>query len=268
VAVHHLVAHLAFGRRDLADPAVARRVWDHTRRAFPDALAAMVMLDHAHLLDECDDPDEARRALASALSRATYGKGKRLWLPVPAPEVVREERLRTVVRYVALNPCRKGLTDDPAQWTWSTYRDVLGAAARPWVDPGRLASRLGDREQGFVGRFHRYVSLDGRVAEEARALPEPALPNEAPRHSLDEIALATAASLRCSPEDILRRGEPRQAFLALARSQGWNDTQVLAEACGLTARALRYPATPPDEEVLRGGLVCLGSRRWTRKFEG
>ncbi len=39
MAMLHLVAHLAFGRRDLADPILARRVWDQMRRAFPDALA-------------------------------------------------------------------------------------------------------------------------------------------------------------------------------------------------------------------------------------
>ena len=39
MAMLHLVAHLAFGRRALAAPILARRVWAQMRRAFPDALA-------------------------------------------------------------------------------------------------------------------------------------------------------------------------------------------------------------------------------------
>lgn len=268
VAVYHLVAHLGFGRRDLADPVLAGRVWDGMQRAFPAALAGMVMPDHVHLNDECDEPDEARRELARALSRATYGRGRRLWLPVPPPELVREDKLWRVVRYVALNPCRKGLTDDPAQWIWSTYRDVMGAAALPWVDERRLATRLGVREEGFGRRLHRYVAMDDRVCEEARAGFAPAPVTTSPTRSLDEIARAAAASLRCSPAEIQRRGLPRQAFLALARSQGWSDSAVLADACGVTPRAIRTPGTKVDERVLRAGLMCLGSRRWTRKFEG
>ncbi len=225
------------------------------------------MPDHTHLLAEGEDPDEARRTLATALSRATYRKGERLWLPVPDPEVVREHRLRIVVRYVVLNPCRKSLVDDPVLWPWSTYRDVLGAAVDPWVDAERLARCLGECEAGFVPRFHRYVTLDNRVAEEARALPAPARPTPTPTHSLDEIALATAASLRCPFEAIQRRGKPRQLFLALARCQGWTDSRVLAEACGVTPRAIRKPSEAPAPSHVRAGLVCLGSRRWTRNFE-
>jgi len=268
VAVHHLVAHMGFGRKDLADPVVAGRVWDGMRRVFPDALSALVMPDHVHLTDETEAPDRARKDLARVLSRATYGMGRRLWLPVPAPEVIREDRLRTVLRYVLLNPCRKGLTDDPVQWIWSTYRDVLGAVARPWVDPGRLARRLGEREAGFELRFHRYVTADGRVSEEARQGFRPATSATIPSRSLEEIALAAGASLRCSPDEIRRRGSARQAFLALARAQGWKDSEVLAEACGVTPRAIRRCGVPVEAGVLRAGLVCLGSKRWTRTFEG
>lgn len=247
---------------------VARRVWEGMRRGFPDALAGMVMLDHVHVVDEREDEDEARRKLARVLSRATYGRGERLWLPVPQPDVVREAKLRRVVRYVMLNPCRKGLTDDPAEWVWSTYRDVMGAAAEPWVDARRLARRLGEREVGFEERFRRYVTTDGRVGEAARKPYVAALPVEAPTHGLEEIAIAVAASLRCSPEEIRRKGLARQASLELARSQGWSGGQALADACGVTTRAIRKGAAGVDDDVSRAGLVCLGSRRWRRNFEG
>jgi len=238
------------------------------RRGFPEAMAGVVMLDHVHLVDEQEDEDEARRELARVLSRATYGRGERLWMPVPRPDVVREAKLRTVVRYVMLNPCRKGLTDDPAEWVWSTYRDVMGAAAEPWVDGRRLARRLGEREAGFEERFQRYVTTDGRVGEEAGRPYVAAGRVEAPVHGLEEIAVAVAASLRCSPEEIRRKGLARQAFLELARSQGWQGGQALAEACGVTTRAIRKRTAGVDEDVLRAGLVCLGSRRWRRNFEG
>jgi REP element-mobilizing transposase RayT len=42
-----------------------------------------------------------------------------------------ESYLRRVVRYIALNPVRGGLVEDPAQWPWSSYRATAGLEDPP-----------------------------------------------------------------------------------------------------------------------------------------
>jgi putative transposase len=46
--------------------------------------------------------------------------------------VEREAYFRDLVRYVALNPVRAGLVEDPAAWPWSSYRASAGLAPPPW----------------------------------------------------------------------------------------------------------------------------------------
>jgi len=266
VAVVHLVAHLALGRRDLAEFELAQRVWEGMKAAFPAALAAMVIPDHVHMAAEEDDPDGGRRRLARALSRASYGRGRGLWLPVPQPEVVREGKLRRVVRYVALNPCRRRLVGDPLAWQWSTYRDVMGVAVDPWVTDERLARALGERREGFRRRFHGYVTRDERVDVGARAYPEKAALDPPKLWQPDELALAVTSALRL-PLDALRRkgtGPARKLLVALARTVRMNDTSALARLCGITPTAIRLMKPRFTQVELDAALLCLESERLRR----
>ena len=146
MAIWHLVAHTARRGVDLTEWGLASRLWRVLRRAFPEALGAGLMPDHLHVVDESMGRVEARRALALALSRATYGMGTGVWQAVPEPDEVREPKLARTIRYVALNPCRAKLVGDPLEWMWNTHRDVMGAVAEPWVTGGRLSGRLGPTE--------------------------------------------------------------------------------------------------------------------------
>jgi hypothetical protein len=266
LSVLHLVAHLGFGRKDLAEYGVARRVWDGMRRAFPDALAGTVMPDHVHLVADEEDPDGARRRLGTTLSRATYGRGRRLWLPVPEPDVVREPKLRRVVRYVALNPCRRGLADTPLEWVWNSHRDVMGAAVAPWVLAEELGRRLGYRRSDFRDSFHRYVSSDRSVRGDDGAAPRRSMPSEVARTSLLDIEIAAAAALRGQPEDIRRRGLSRQLFVNLAWDQGWSDSAAIARRCETTTRAVQRCGLMVDREAVEAAAVCLGDERLMKAF--
>lgn len=262
--VYHLVAHPRGYRRLLLDDTFARRTWVGLRRAFPDAIAANLMPDHVHVGEETDDPDEARRRMSRALARAAHRRGRGTWDPVPEPELVREPKLRRFVRYVALNPCRDGLASDPLAWTWSTYRDVMGASADPWGDGRRLARRLGYHPDDFRREFHRYCSSDATVSLTGTSLPLPAPPVENSERSIVEIHMAVAAALRCSPEDLAHRGKPRQLLLALARHQGWTDANLLAELCSITPRAVRKTPLAVSTQELDAALLCLGDDRLLR----
>jgi REP element-mobilizing transposase RayT len=66
--------------------------------------------------------------------------------------------LRTVCRYVDLNPVRAGLVDDPAAWRWSSYRMHMGLARSPdWLDSGTLMRQL-------LGRSTQLTAQDICVA--------------------------------------------------------------------------------------------------------
>lgn len=261
MAVYHLVAHLGLGRRDLGEFEVARRVWEGLRRGFPAALAGMVMVDHVHVVGEEEDPEEARRRMGSVLSRATYGRGRGLWLPVAEPEIVPEARLRRVVRYISLNPCRKRLVNDPLEWMWSTHRDMVGASGDAWADQARVLKRLGYARDGAAQAFHRYVAADRNVREGGTRFPLPTEPSKYPARSLDEVAGAVAGAMRLEPEQVLGRVEMRALFLALAREQGWTDTNALASACGVSRRTIQRVDLGVEERVLEAARVCLGDGR-------
>jgi len=239
MAAYHLVARARGKAPLLDDPALASRVWSGLRRGFSRALMTTLMRDHVHVIGDGDDPDVMRRRMARALAGATWGRGRGLWDPVPPPDLIREPKLARAVRYVALNPCRKGLVGDPLEWLWSSYRDLLGAAMDPWIDGNRLASRLGWDFEGFQARFHRYVSADHTVSRDGTQLPVPAPPEAMPVRGLDSLVLAVASALRCPPDAVRKRGPARSMFLALAVSQGWRDPRVLSEVCGITPRQVR-----------------------------
>lgn len=64
-----------------------------------------------------------------------------------------ERYLLDLVRYIHLNPVRGGLVADPADYEWSSHRDYLGLAGRPWVYPrralGMLARDLADARDDY-----------------------------------------------------------------------------------------------------------------------
>jgi REP element-mobilizing transposase RayT len=75
-------------------------------------------------------------------------------------QIVQDERyLATVCRYIVLNPVRAGMVNRPEDWPWSSYRAMIGLAARPafldcqWL---RRPAAPGDPTDGPTG-FRRFV---------------------------------------------------------------------------------------------------------------
>ncbi len=249
----------------LTHPEVAPWLWARLEETFPDALAAVLMPNHPHIVLASEDPAESRVRLGHVLSglRRSDNRGAAIaWAPIAEPDVLSDHgKASRMIRYVLLNPCRAGLAGDPLCWPWSTHRDIVGAIARPWVDDARLAGALGRHSEGFAAAFHRYVSSDPTVAVAGTPFPEPAPATRVAAQPLDALIAAAASATRGTPQDIRRRGATRSLFLQLAVDQGWRNTSQLASLCGISPRAVQKCLARPPHGALGAARLCLGDPR-------
>ncbi|MBW2456187.1 MAG: hypothetical protein JRI68_16835, partial [Deltaproteobacteria bacterium] len=208
----HLVANTRFGIPALADTHRARWLWRRLQNRLPDTVCATLMPHHVHLMMELEAAIRDRRRVACILAAFSrrFGLGQ-LWLPLPQPEPIRTpDKGQRFVRYLHLNPCRPTkingrsvcLVDDPLKWPWSTHRDALGAVARPWVRPERLATVMGVSVEDFAPWLHRYVSSDPHVAVAGTPPPRPAPSRDVPAIPRARIAEAATMALRYRSEAI------------------------------------------------------------------
>jgi REP element-mobilizing transposase RayT len=66
-----------------------------------------------------------------------------------------------VIRYIALNPVRAGMCDDPADWPWSSYRLLGRGVATPAFLEGDEVLRLFGRDRGIARRRLEAFVCDG-----------------------------------------------------------------------------------------------------------
>jgi hypothetical protein len=261
----HLVARADRLPVPLTDDAVAQWLWPRMQRRFPLAIAAVLMPTHTHILTPARCAEAARHRLAmltGALSRSGGVRNAIRFEPIP-PALLDDDpvKLARQTRYVALNPQRARLVDDPLDWTWSTHRDVVGAVARPWVTADRLAPALDRSPDGFAEWWHGYVGREDDADEDALWFPTAATPTLFAKHSLDDVARAVAASMRANVSDIQKRGPVRSLFLVVAPLAGWRDSAVLASYCGITPRAVQKSFHRMPPVAIDAALLCLGDAR-------
>jgi hypothetical protein len=264
----HYTAHARGDLCPLWVDDAARWLWRHLRRAFPDALAALLMPDHPHLVGPAGRDAAFRRVLVGFSRHLGYGE---LWKPIPPAEVLSTpDKVQRVVRYALLNPCRptrlRGefvqLAPEPLAWTWSTHRDVVGCSADPWVTAERLHPALGWTRRDFRARFHKYVSADPHVCIEGTPLPRLVAARRMPEGSLELVRRAVLAATR-APASALREKTPaRRLFLRLAYRQGWRCPTELGRSCSLHANSVTriIRAAPNDDPALLACLLCLDPR--------
>ncbi len=247
----------------------ASAVWNALRENFPDALAAILMPNHLHLILPAKTESKTRRRFAGIMgpvSKSCEVSG--LWQPMPPPAQIPDRlHLRRQIRYVALNPCRSDLCSDPLEWIWSTYRDVMGATVNPWVNAETIVEVLNERQKGFAVRFHAYVSGDPSVAIEGTKPPVAATSKPWPFESIGEILYAAAATLQVPPSQVQNRSALRDLFVQLAFRQGWRQVPALAQTCRTTTRAIHYILEkPPNASALSAAALCLGDERLRKEF--
>jgi hypothetical protein len=263
----HLVARTFGGKPAFSDFAPAEWMWRALRRGFTQALAAVLMPWHLHVIAEVASAIAARLYLAKTLAgfarwHSPSPEDPIRWQPVPKPEpLASPEHLRRSLRYVVLNPCRDKLVRDPLEWVWSTHRDVVGAVADPWVDAAHLARLLDEPTRGFGDSFHRYVSGDPSCSSNGTRPPRAPQQSECARYPLERIVAAAAAATRQPLAAVQTRGAARAAFVQLALRQGWTDVRLLARTCGVTTRGLRKLRAQERPELVAAAALCLGDDR-------
>jgi hypothetical protein len=264
----HLVARAWRLPVSLTHDEVAPWIWSHLEAVFPLALGAVLMPNHLHLLAGATLDDDPRAQLAKLIGGLLRSGGRRAELrfePV-APGLVHDDPVKLLRqgRYLALNPVRSRLVDDPLEWRWSTHRDVVGAIARPWVSAERFARAVGRSPRGFEAWWQRYVAREEEVPRAAQVIPTPAAFTAFAEAPLTAVAAASASALRTRPSDVRRRGPTRDLFLAVAPRTGWDRSSLLARFCGLTPRGVQKSRRRPPPSALSAALLCLGDERLRR----
>ena len=256
----HLVSRVEGFERPVREFSYAAKLWRRLRRAFPDVGMAVLMPDHLHIVTKVANPSSKSRALQRLGVLLTRSTRTVQWEEPRNTEISNRDHLWRHLRYVALNPCRAQLVNDPLSWCWSTYRDLFGATINPWGNLDYLMREFdhrGVRPEGgrldavsFIKDMHRYVSSDPSVDPRGSAIPQwttlrfesPPTKKIFPNKTLFQIRDAVAAAMRVHPNALLKRGHPmRRLFATIAWHRGWDGSEKVSKFMGLSQRqAQRY----------------------------
>jgi REP-associated tyrosine transposase len=187
-AVHHVVSRSNAGEeifRHDRDAAVfcatlARAIRDHRWRCH----AYCVMPTHYHLLLETPQATlstgmhRLNASYARLFNAAAERRGHVFQKRFHSELIARDEHLMEALRYIVLNPVRARLVDDPAAWTWSSYRSTAGLEPAPrWVTTEDALRLFGPRPEDarlayrvFVREGDRTPRVRETQAEMARRL--------------------------------------------------------------------------------------------------
>jgi len=227
-------------------------LWLSLRGVFLDAIGAVLMGDHFHVIcpEQESSSTERRLRLAIPARQRRFRPSSRIQLGEIASRAIAPSKLHLArqLRYVALNPCRKGFTRDPLGWTWTTHRDVCGYQIAPWVTFERIRPHVSQRT---LHDWHRYVSSDPDASMAGTPLHPPfRLPPGAPLHVRDSVVgtlgtqhllSATRAALRRWDVAAFRkRGFPRTLLAAICFRLNVRDARTVADLVEVTPRGARY----------------------------
>lgn len=237
----------------LSDLETGSWLWSAGRRAFPDALAVCLLPTHAYVVAPFEDAESGRQRLNRLIgqfARRFDALGKIGDTAEPEPVTEQYELLQRI-QAVAELPRDAGLVDDPLAWPWSTYRDVVGAIADPWVCELRLASHLRAEPAGFAQFFHDSIG--------PRGFPKPA--HAGARYSTDAIACAAAAATRTAVDNIRCEGPARSLFIRLLADFTALCNQDLASMADVSVRTVNRVLNQDREQMMSAGRLCLGDTR-------
>lgn len=109
-----------------------------------------LMPNHYHLLVETPEPNLSGGMMVLNGSYARYFNwrysrvGHVFQGPYRDRLIKREPHLIELCRYIALNPVRAKLVDDPADWPWTSYRALAGLERAPsYLEVDRIRSFFG-----------------------------------------------------------------------------------------------------------------------------
>ncbi len=247
-----------------ADAAFA---WQQVLNLFPDALVAVLMPNHLHLITHRRQVAKQLSGLMGVISR--HQKQSGLWQRIAEPQSIQDGRhLKRTLRYVYLNPCRSELCGDPLEWQWSTYRNVMRASGSSTGSLRMLKLALPEfarkPESAIIRQLHHYVSSDPSVKVTGTEAPRL---REFDRGEFLTVAVveflaAVMAATHADAKALLEKSATRRAFLRLCHFHGHFDTQLLAKICGITDRSVRRVMLMPEEATLGEIKICLAEKRF------
>ena len=127
-------------------------------------LSYCLMPNHVHLLIETTEPNlgVGMRELHGRYARSFNKRHKRcghLFQGRYGGVVVKDDaQLRTVARYIALNPVKARLCERPEDWRWSSHRAVVGGEVPAFLDVERLMELFGSAGGDPWSRYAEFVA--------------------------------------------------------------------------------------------------------------
>lgn len=224
-------------------------LWHRLVRALPGLRQLVLMPDHFHALH----PSDRRWDLGVAMRSFARWRGTRLrdarplWRPQPEPVAIPDRlHLQRTERYLALNPSRAELVEDPLAWPLSSYRDAVGLSAQPVRRP------VEDPHA-----FHHYVSSDPTVRTTGTGLPieRGSIP------TLDEVCEAVSAVMRVTLQALYKRGPTRTVAIRCMKTLCDASGSDIAAHLGVSRATVSRVRAGVDRTV-RLVAVVAGDRRF------
>lgn len=123
------------------------------------------MTNHLHFLVRVSDEPlgKAIGQIASEFARAMQAKlettGHFFERRYHATLIEDESYLKSVVRYIHLNPVEAGIAMDPADFPWSSHLAYLGAPHEPWLDTGFVLQIFGSSHEHAVAAYKGFMEV-------------------------------------------------------------------------------------------------------------
>jgi REP element-mobilizing transposase RayT len=190
------------------------------------------MSNHYHLLIETLRPTlsrgmrEVNGVYTQGFNRRHGRVGHVLQGRFKAVLVQKEAYLLELSRYVVLNPVRAGMVGTAGDWSWSSYRSVMGKAAAPeWLAVNPMLE-LFHTQRGPARRAFAWFVADGVNADDPHdgSLKAGFLGNEAFIETLLDKHDSTSVS-----SEVPKRLRPARSLEQIARHSAGRD-QAIAEA--------------------------------------
>lgn len=165
--------------------------------------------------------------------------------------------LKSLVRYIHLNPVVAGMVGEPMAYQWSSHRDYLGRPTAPWLDTdfvlgmfgptigvarvryARFMRSYGDED---LALFEKHESRDTRALEPDLPRVAPAQPAPAPgdRETLEQIAARHCERVGISVAELVCPSRERRlssARTAIALEALATDAATLTEVARFLGRS-------------------------------
>jgi len=153
------------------------------------------MTNHLHFLMQVSDEPLGKpmRLIAAEFARAMQAKlqttGHFFERRYHATLVDEESYLKSVVRYIHLNPVEAGIACDPADFPWSSHRAYLGAAREPWLHTDFVLQMFGSTVEHAMAAYKGFMDVaiedwEPRDKSGLESAGHVAVSNDRPRHGL------------------------------------------------------------------------------------